>query len=345
MAYSRYIILSSALLSLSLALTGCEQIGSNTAAAAESGFKFSMIKLADSAFTPRSGNSLVAFHDRLFSIGGAENEGSFNLKAFYGIYSSRDGRVWDSVEGTAPMGRIKGAVSLVFHDKIWIFGGENSAEIWNSDDGLAWQRKVERADWGMRSYFTVTEFKDSLWLMGGVVPEPRTPELWYRDVWKSGDGITWSEVATTMTPSGTVFWPRAYHSSVVFQDRMYLMLGIPRYPADMVSSTNGTDWTAYAPAFDFQNRSGQNAFVKDGSMFLMSGDNFVSGRKPANVFDGDILASRDGAIWSRTRLDAAFPGRMNFGLAVFNGDVIVAGGQDTTRLFSDVWALHIEKTH
>jgi hypothetical protein len=59
-------------------------------------------------------------------------------------------------------------------------------------------------------------FEGKLILMGGY----DNTSAWYNDVWSSSDGVTWTQVIAS-----AAFSPRAFHSAVVYNNRIWITGG------------------------------------------------------------------------------------------------------------------------
>lgn len=95
----------------------------------------------------------------------------------------------------------------------------NLNDVWSSADGVRWERAVARAPWSPRNHHAALEYDGRLWVLGGWgLAGAREGNL--NDVWSSTDGVTWRP-ATGQAP----WLPRNGHTSVVFQNRMWVIGG------------------------------------------------------------------------------------------------------------------------
>jgi len=144
---------------------------------------------------------------------------------------------WQEVLPNAPWSGRDAHSTIVFKDKIWLFGGveggstehqfskkspaygevPHKSDIWVSQEGKNWQLVKEKAEWGERRSMSTVVFKDKIWLMGGWTADFGETK---NDVWVSEDGINWD--AVNLAP-----WsPREGHTVVVFKDKIWLMGGM-----------------------------------------------------------------------------------------------------------------------
>lgn len=95
--------------------------------------------------------------------------------------------------------------SVVYEDKIWIFGGYNGKnnlnDVWCSGNGVDWTLVTGNAGWSPRRGHTAVVFDNRMWVLGG-------PDS---SVWYSTDGKNW--FLATSSPGWSARWG---HTSAVF---------------------------------------------------------------------------------------------------------------------------------
>ena len=168
------------------------------------------------------------------------------------------------------------------------------------------------------------------------------------DVWKSPDGVDWTQVAGAA--SGR-FPARRDHGSAVLGTDIYVVSGVrtaaaPGSSANVWrSDTGGTSWNKLS----FSVRTGDNAGVLGRNSFGLEVLNDVlyllGGEAPTDSGGGEVWKSSDGAVWSHETKDtvnsAEFTPRQEHSSAVLNGALYVIGGKDTTSgstaVRNDIW--------
>lgn len=135
--------------------------------------------------------------------------------------------------------------STVFQSRIWVIGGYTEthygsrlvetnarADVWSSFDGKTWDLVVQEAVFPARYGHTLTTFTlangtEAMMVLGGFAPTPAN------DVWLTTTGLEWTNIHKS-SGSGTgeeekpnVFTPRAWHSTVVFANRIWVLGGTP----------------------------------------------------------------------------------------------------------------------
>ena len=124
--------------------------------------------------------------------------------------------------------------AVVKGNAMYVLGGQDFGimsnffnDVWSSTDGVSWTELTSDAGWEGRAGLRAVTFKDEIYIFGGsqfddaaIVPGEAPPRIYYNDVWKSADGMTWQEM-TDDAP-----WePRAGAVVVVKDDYMYLLGG------------------------------------------------------------------------------------------------------------------------
>ena len=172
------------------------------------------------------GYAVIAFKDKLWKIGGADQDGSASGAC---IYSSADGVAWSEAVHKPAFGDTAGYAKLVVHNgELWYFGSPaaittQNDDVWNSQDGLTWTKvgAVPTVSGRTRKGYVVASFNGKLWIIGGM-----TGSMWgvgdcHNDVWSSEDGKTW-----TQATEKAAFGNRAASGSVVAGGKLWLFGGI-----------------------------------------------------------------------------------------------------------------------
>ena len=115
-------------------------------------------------------------------------------------------------------------------------------DVWSSSDGATWSLITSTAGWSGRRQHSV--YDNKLYLMGGF----DVPRL-LNDVWSSTDGETWTQL-------NTPGWnPRRQHTSVVANDKIYVMGGYSAVYTSKYNNVWSMEWTenllsAYSKSVD-----------------------------------------------------------------------------------------------
>jgi hypothetical protein len=127
--------------------------------------------------------------------------------------------------------------------------------------------------------------------------------------------------------------PRAYHSSVVFNNKMWILGGSGVfYFNDVLSSDNGDDWEIVSGQniTPWSGRYGHTSVVFNDKIWVIGGwDN--SGLK------NDVWYSSDGINWTLATATAPWSERAWHTTVVFDNKIWVIGGWDNSGLKNDVW--------
>ena len=143
----------------------------------------------------------------------------------------------------------------------------------------------------------------------------------------TANGEVWLLANGSATAGG-----HAWHSSVVFDNKMWMIGGLNATTGsgnDTWYSVDGTTWTLANAHAAFPARDSQTSLVFDNRMWVIGGENFTT------VFN-DTWYSTDGVTWTMATPAAAFPARWSPTSLVFDNRMWVIGGADTGD-FNDTW--------
>ncbi|HXL73526.1 MAG TPA: hypothetical protein VN963_07885 [bacterium] len=181
---------------------------------------------------------------------------------------------------------------------------------------------------------TSVVYNNAMWVIGGE----SSLGVFDNDVWSSTDGVNWTPVLGNNPPGTTQFSPRSDHTSVVFNNAMWVIGGdaTGAYSPDLWSSTNGSTWTQAAPGAHFSGRYDHTSLVYNGAMWVIGG---IS----SGGFLNDVWSSPDGVNWTNVLTNNSAPGTNQFSQRdiltslVFNNTMWVIGGWNGSTYFGDVW--------
>ena len=207
--------------------------------------------VATAPWPARCHHASVAFKDRIWILGGlSHNELEKRNIYLNDIWSSSNGVAWTRTKAAAPWPGRGHHTAVVFHDRIWLIGGENSngenklSDVWSSSDGEHWVAETDAAPWGERSYHASTVHRDRIWVVGGLPRiEGRNGRRFRNDVWSSSDGVNWTPIAATAG-----WTPRMAATAVSWGGQIWLLGGAVSSASsgpqnDVWSSSDGSTWT------------------------------------------------------------------------------------------------------
>jgi len=277
----------------------------------------------DASWSEREGHQAVVFQDKLWVLGGRYYDGVTHY--CNDVWSSSDGKTWMQEPDAGWSERCYNE-TLVFNEQLCVLGGYDGSyidDVWVSSDGRFWAQEGS-AGWSARDGHQVVVFQDELYLLGGYDRSSRN------DVWSSSDGRTW------MCETGNAGWSaRDGHQVVVFQDELYLLGGhyfdgAHRYCKDVWHSANGQTWTCKTNSAGWSARSGHQAVVFLGKLWVLGGYTGSSRLK-------DVWSSPDGETWTCETGDVWWAGREGHQAVVFQNRLWVLGGYTGSRVH-DVWS-------
>ena len=310
------------------------------------------------SFAPRDGAGALVFKDRMWLLGGWNpgDKKHFPRICNNEVWSSKDGAGWDLIKANMFLdknfqadrdweGRHT-AGYVVHQEKMWIVVGDVNQghyhfDVWNSGDGKNWTHvnKGKPVPWGPRALHYTVAFKDKIWVMGGqTIPNLAAgPEIFYRDIWNSADGVTWHKVA----PKEPYWSSRGMiGGSAIFKDRIWILGGgtydTPKKPKrqffnEVWSSADGVTWEKHGGRAPWAPRQYHEVAVFDNRLWVLEG---YSGKNR-----NDVWHSADGVTWHEL---PKTPWKARHAASVFvHHDALwmVAGN----NMESDVWKL-VRKT-
>jgi hypothetical protein len=317
-------------------------------------YHWTQVKAAAS-FAPRDGAGALTFGGRMFLIGGWRTKGNgvFPLDCANDVWSSSDGLDWrqerpNSFLDAATFDPTKDwegrhtAGYVVHAGKMWIVGGDAiqrhyQSDVWNSADGVHWTHvnPGHPVPWGPRVLHHTVAHGGWIWVIGGQTLPPFVAgrERFYRDVWRSKDGVNWEQVKPEEP-----FWSQRgmIGGSAVMNGRMWLLGGgtydTPNTPKrkyfnDVWSSADGVHWTCHTEHAPWAPRQYHDVAAFEGKLWVLEG---FSG---ANR--NDVWYSSDGVNW-RELPDTPWKPRHAASVFVHDGSLWMVTGNN---MESDVWRL------
>ena len=301
-------------------------------------------------FSPRHYHSSVVMGNDIYVIAGTtQNEDTSTtpptpeIKSNEVWRSSDGGLTWDQVADAAK--RFSPArsahSSVVLGEDIYVIAGSsttNQRDVWKSSDrGVSWSPATTNAAFSARRLTTAGVLNGAIYLMGGFTGT----QPYLNDVWRSNDGVTWTEVTNT---TATRFARRLGPASVVLPgsgaggaDELYYIGGVTTTtttPQNVYKSGDGTTWTQLTPVPGFANdRYSHTAVVLGGDIYVIAGQEGSTSKR-------DVWRSQDnGATWSRITAAAGFDVRTQHSSVVYGGAMYLIGGSvgGPTALRNDVW--------
>ncbi|NOX55317.1 MAG: hypothetical protein GXP27_12945 [Planctomycetes bacterium] len=308
------------------------------------------------AFAARDGAGALVFQGKMWLLGGwnPSDKARFPRVCNNEVWCSADGVRWHLVKpntfGTPDFdpehdweGRHT-AGYVVYKNRMWIVGGDANqghyqSDVWNSRDGKTWTwvNKGQPVPWGPRVLHYTLVFKDAIWVMGGqTLPHfAQAPERFYRDVWKTTDGVHW----TKLQPKEPYWSARGMlGGSVVFEGRMWILGGgtydTPGhkkrdYYNDVWSSADGIHWTCHLHSAPWHPRSYHDVAVFDDRMWVLEGHHNRGGNR------NDVWYSADGVHWHQVP-NTPWKPRHAASVFVHNGALWMVAGNN---MQPDVWKL------
>ncbi len=265
-----------------------------------------IIKNGEAPFLRVDGHQLIVFKDKLWLLGGwlgkyDHDKASFIQGNSYWtsqVWSTSDGENWES-KGDAPWAGRHGFGCVVHDDKIWVIGGDQHTDVWNSKDGVQWNKVLDKVPWGERYFPYIVSFQDKIWVMGGIhIDFSAGNEIRekYNDVWSTVDGVNWVREVEFVpwVPRGLI------SGSAILNDELYIYGGSVLYSYafnDVWKTDNGIDWTKVISHAPWSPRQWNSIANSKDNLWVMAGDYDVRNDTMLN----DVWYSPDGEFWTEQK--------------------------------------------
>lgn len=160
----------------------------------------------NATFGAISNHDLFIYDDEIHMLSMAQGDNGIPSSD---VWKSKDGIKWDSHSRHNDIGARVGHRMVEHEGGIYLIGGRTGVEnassseylndIWYSTDGLQWEKVLDSADFSPRSDFELISFNGELWLFGGKSENVQGEVIQLIDIWKSSDGVKWSEQESNST--------------------------------------------------------------------------------------------------------------------------------------------------
>ncbi|MCM8808384.1 MAG: hypothetical protein ABIK77_02555 [candidate division WOR-3 bacterium] len=268
----------------------------------------------------------VVFDNKMWVIGGDRQD----------VWYSSDGINWICATESAGFGYRNRHTSVVFDNKIWVIAGERSwcltRDVWYSSDGINWICATQNAPFRHRAEHTSVVFDNKIWVLGGITCDTLTgEEIVLNDVWYSSDGINW-----TCATESAGWYPRRSHTSVVFDNKIWIMGGWSYDSVigetlwnDVWYSSDGINWTCATENAGWYPREDFASIVFNNKIWV------IAGATHGWPYKDDVWYSSDGINWvcADESVHWGRPPRLRHTSVVFDNKMWVIGGM----LKDDVW--------
>jgi len=281
--------------------------------------------------------NIVVYNNKVYLIAGSDGGTSANNYATMGqscVWSSSSCFSWSMETSTAAFGGRYANASVVFNSKIWTTGGRTLGsdptsrknDVYSSVNGSSWM--LVKADdsngYQKRSHHGAVVFNNYIYVLGGI----GTDSCARNDVWRSSDGVTWTQIRSSSTPGG--FNPRAGFGCVVYNsgsgEKIWVIAGSSGSTLnynDVWNSSDGVTWAQVVSNPSFSKRSQPGVVVHNSKLWLIGG-----ATNDYYTFYNDAWNSTDGITWTRVTSGADFSERAGHGCISFNNKIWILGGED-----------------
>ncbi len=294
------------------------------------------LETADGGFGGRWFHQAVVFNNRIWIFSGGPPSGT---PAFYtDVWSSADGVTWQQATANAQLPWWSASLNVVVFNNqmLAVSGGQTFSSTTGVFAPLSAPSALTASTLG-RQLASLTIYNNQLWYIAGRVHYPLNqpdPGDATNDVWKSADGITWTQVT-----ANAAFSPRYEHSAFVANGKLWVFGGqaatggiAGAAAGDAWSTTDGLTWT----------KESVNILASGYYMPVVqeTGKVTLFGGVQAAIAN-NVWQTTDGTNWSELSTYAPFAPRLTTGTE-FNGQMWIVGGEGPAAdggksVRNDVW--------
>ena len=262
-------------------------------------------------FSPRFEEGAEYLNGQLWVIGGGSDE----------VWSSAAGDLWSKHSLSAAVPGLSVTAMVSFKNRLWALGDEN--ELWASADGIDWTEESHTTP-AISSLAQLLARSDRLVLIAGW--QYAAPN-YYRQVWQSTDGKSWSLLTNAAPFSATNL------NQVVELNGKLLAFAnndTDGYTPEVWSSPDGASWTQVLVDAPYAPRLGYRVVVHNNLVYVIGGYTSLS---PLTIAS-DAWSSPDGAVWTHVASDDTLP-KQTFGPGIsIGGNICLYPGSVSLH---DVW--------
>ena len=269
-------------------------------------------------FSARSDEGADYLNGQLWVIGGGDDE----------VWSSTAGDAWSKHSLSAAVPGKSATAMVPFNNRLWVLGDE--MQLWSSADGIAWTEEAHTTP-AVSSLAQMLARSDRLVLIAGW--QYAAPN-YYRQVWQSTDGKSWS-LLTNAAP----FSPTNLNQVVELNGTLLAFAGndTNEMTPEVWASSDGASWTQVVANAPYGPRLGYRVVVHNNLVYVIGGYSSQSLGTIAN----DVWSSPDGVTWTQVASDGTLPMRtFGSGMSVAGNMCLYPGSVS----FHDVWCSSDGKT-
>lgn len=307
-----------------------------------------VIKNEEAPFLRVDGHQMVVFKEKMWLLGGwlgryDHDKATYIQGSNYWtsqVWCTSDGLNWES-KGNAPWAGRHGFGCVVYDDKLWVIGGDQHTDVWNTNDGVHWNKVTDKVPWGERYFPYIVSFKGKIWVMGGLhitFPGSEMREK-YNDIWSTTDGIHWTREVEFVkwAPRGLIT------GSAVLNDALYIYAGCILYSYaynDVWKTDDGINWTQVVSHAPWSPRQWSSIASFNNKLWVMAGDLDIKHDTMLN----DVWYSSDGESWTQQK-GIFWKPRHATPIVEFNNKLWLVGGlisRNDGGVSNDVWVMDSE---
>jgi len=262
-------------------------------------------------FSARSDPGAEYLNGQLWVIGGGDDE----------VWSSTVGDIWSKHSLSAAVPGASVLAMVPFKSRLWALGDE--MQLWSSANGMDWTQETHTTP-AVSSLAQMLARSDRLVLIAGW--QYSAPN-YYRQVWQSTDGKSWSLLTNAVPFSATNL-----NQVIELNGTLLAFAGndANEMTPEVWSSSDGASWTQIVANAPYGPRLGYRVVVHNNLVYVIGGYSSMSTSTMAN----DVWSSPDGVVWTQVASDDTLPKRtFGAGLSVAGNLCLYPGSVS----LHDVW--------
>lgn len=178
-----------------------------------------------------------------------------------------------------------------------------------------------------------------MFLLGGVDYTDNSYDK-KNDVWRTYDGINWTNISPNDPNSTTKWLPRSDMGTATSSTKLFVLGGVAmnngevQIVNDVWSSSDGSTWIQH-PNANWSPRYNHSAVYFNGFWWVMGGH----GGNGINDYKNDVWSSADGNTWQLVTESAQWSPRAGMNLVAYDGKMYLINGRGGPGIdYSEVWS-------
>jgi len=241
----------------------------------------------DPLWDSRIGHMSVVFNGRMWLIGG-DVSATPGAAPRNDVWYSTNGTTWTRATAHAPWAPRMGHGSVVFNNKMWVFGGGTWStafynDVWWSTNGTSWTCATPKAGFSPGKGRPCVVHNGRMWILG------TGPDNYDKEVWCSSDGRNWTRVVANAPWRG-----QGGIEAIACAGKIWVMGGNQGSNDyfwtgnDVWCSADGVNWREVTRHAAWSGRGGFSLVVHNRRLWLLGGGVILNGPYDPPTYLNDV---------------------------------------------------------